>query len=551
MRLLETSSTESAPLKLVYKSDDELGHLQYAILSHRWENATNGRSGEVTFVDISESQFPQISAAHSETSTSLKKIRQARKQAAADGLAYIWIDSCCIDKRNSAEESESINSMFAWYTNASICYAFLPDAPDHLSTLASRDTFKNSQRFTRGWTLQETLSPRRMGFFAAAERLSPLLAEATGIYIDVLLDPSRLESQSIAKRMSWAARRQTTRPEDIAYCMMGIFSVNMPPLYGEGKEKAFLRFQEEIMKQSDDQSLFAWVDSSAKSNDIRGLLATSPSHFSLSQSMLSYVDWERRAPYSMTNRGLQIEMNLSALADRTYMATLNCPAPPSYEASTFLAIYLEKLTDNDQQFARIRVGELAKTCHRGPIETIYVRQKPRSPFQSSVCFRYSLRLKSLPPPDVYKIIGILEPKAVAIIFERLADSRRLVAMFGTIYPFQIWFDAQELPPEQKFEQLNFAHFKASWRPSLSTTFELHYHRVRFSVSTSIESASNLYVGTICIESLKPSPETPFQEDAAMKQQDKGQEAHAEGTGPKEKKKRAMGETRFESHRLER
>jgi len=57
--------------------------------------------------------------------------------------------------------------------------------------------------------------------------------------------------------MSWAATRETTREEDIAYCLMGIFDANMPLLYGEGL-KAFSRLQQEILKESTDQSLLAW-----------------------------------------------------------------------------------------------------------------------------------------------------------------------------------------------------------------------------------------------------------------------------------------------------
>lgn len=62
---------------------------------------------------------------------------------------------------------------------------------------------------------------------------------------------------SVATRMSWVARRQTTVPEDTAYCLLGIFDVAMPMLYGEG-EKAFMRLQEEILKRTADESIFAW-----------------------------------------------------------------------------------------------------------------------------------------------------------------------------------------------------------------------------------------------------------------------------------------------------
>ncbi|KAI3319653.1 HET-domain-containing protein [Xylariaceae sp. AK1471] len=380
MRLLETTLLEGEPLKLVERTPAEAKELKYAILSHTWETSETG--GEVVLEDIVHG------TEHHKSKTSLEKIRKARIQAAADGYQYIWIDTCCIDKRNSAEESESINSMFAWYSDADVCYAFLVGAPNRLDTAESRIAFQSVRWFKRGWTLQEMLASTYMEFFAddwtplgTKKALSKLLAEATGIDEEILLNNRPIESASVARRMSWAAKRETTRPEDIAYCLMGIFSVNMPMLYGEGMERAFLRLQEEIMKYSDDQSLFSWVDPSTPPNTIHGLLATSPSLFLSPHAIFPYGDWEPRVPYSMTNRGLRIDLHLSSRGDRLYAAAIDCPVPPHYEDSTFLAIYLEKLSDNedDQQYARIRANELARISgpnRRGPLQTLYVRQKP-------------------------------------------------------------------------------------------------------------------------------------------------------------------------------
>src|SRR6185295_2773072 len=94
------------------------------------------------------------------------------------------------------------------------------------------------------------------------------LLKITRIPINVLLE-NELEAASVAQKMSWAAQRETTKVEDGAYCLMGIFGVNMPLLYGEG-ERAFIRLQEEIMRVSDDHSLFAW----RSTDDRGGLLAT-------------------------------------------------------------------------------------------------------------------------------------------------------------------------------------------------------------------------------------------------------------------------------------
>ncbi|KAF4925699.1 hypothetical protein CGCVW01_v003414 [Colletotrichum viniferum] len=126
----------------------------------------------------------------------------------------------------------------------------------------------------------------------------------------------------------------------------------MSMLYGEG-DKAFLRLQEEIMKQSDDQSLFAWVDPSASTETNYGLLAKSPQYFKDSHTVVPYQDWEPRAPYSMTNRGLRIDLPLTLVKEGLFAAALDCPAPPNYEDSSFLAIYLKRISYGDQRFARL------------------------------------------------------------------------------------------------------------------------------------------------------------------------------------------------------
>ena len=169
-----------------------------------------------------------------------------------------------IDKRSSAELSEAINSMYTWYANAEVCYAYLSDVSESAAIDGAGSECARSRWFTRGWTLQELIAPRSMVFYSAnwtkigekSNSISPLLSTTTGIDADILTGDRELETASVAKRMSWAARRTTTRTEDLAYSLMGIFSVNMPMLYGEGA-KAFISLQEEIMKASDDETLFA------------------------------------------------------------------------------------------------------------------------------------------------------------------------------------------------------------------------------------------------------------------------------------------------------
>jgi hypothetical protein len=180
--------------------------------------------------------------------------------------------------------------------------------------------FKKSKWFTRGWTLQELLAPESLIFFdreweeiGTKRALSSAIISVTGIESPYLHDQS---SACIAKKMSWASRRQTLREEDIAYCLLGIFGVNMPLLYGESPA-AFLRLQTEIIKISDDESIFAWADPQKVQSC--GLLAQSPSAFRSSSNIYLEPleigsrfkhDTELGFPFSMSNRGLQISLYL-------------------------------------------------------------------------------------------------------------------------------------------------------------------------------------------------------------------------------------------------
>lgn len=192
------------------------------------------------------------------------KIRRCCDYARAKGVPYVWIDTCCIDKTSSAELSEAINSMYDWYSHAEVCYIFLADVSDMESPHAPGSRFRWSMWFTRGWTLQELIVPWGSVFLSKEWRmigtkasLAGIIEAVTGIERDVLLHVRPLHTVSVARRMSWASQRRTTRVEDEAYCLMGIFGVRLPVIYGEGTQ-AFIRLQEEIMRRVPDQSLFSW-----------------------------------------------------------------------------------------------------------------------------------------------------------------------------------------------------------------------------------------------------------------------------------------------------
>lgn len=269
----------------------------YAILSHVWDPPN-----EQSFHDIQD-----LCAQCSREGTNPRyhislsdKIRECCKFAKADGYDWVWIDTCCIDKSSSAELSEAINSMFRYYSLAEICYAYLADVETVRKDVLWewRSAFRESKWFTRGWTLQELLAPPTLVVLSKSweplgtkAELAELLGYITGIPITVLRCEETLDDVSIARRMSWAATRVTTRLEDEAYCLMGIFGVNMPTLYGEGR-RAFRRLQEEIMQHTVDTSLFAWgpslkflkalfeiAEGDTGHGDLSYMLAPSPSSF--------------------------------------------------------------------------------------------------------------------------------------------------------------------------------------------------------------------------------------------------------------------------------
>ncbi|KAL3299679.1 beta transducin-like protein [Colletotrichum asianum] len=227
----------------------------YAILSHTWG------SDEITFQDIRSSERHEI-----KKKKGFSKVAKTCEIAHQQGLEYAWIDSCCIDKSSSAELSEAINSMFAWYQHSKVCFAFLSDLqPCDSKDVASKisfpyteETFGRCHWFTRGWTLQELIAPDNIEFyncewkqFSRKTDCLNILSNITGISYAVLQDSSSLRHTPVAVKMSWAATRDTTRVEDRAYSLLGIFDINMPMIYGEG-DKAFRRLQEEIARETND-----------------------------------------------------------------------------------------------------------------------------------------------------------------------------------------------------------------------------------------------------------------------------------------------------------
>ncbi|PMD61299.1 HET-domain-containing protein [Hyaloscypha bicolor E] len=324
-------------------SDETVPH--YATLSHTW---ASDDSDEISFEEIQQfSQNPNHFSSLFDGRSGFKKIQGCCEQALRDNLKWVWVDTCCIDKRSSVELSEAINSMFRWYRESQVCYAYLVDVQAEERPEDPDSSFRKSRWFTRGWTLQELLAPSSLKFFAESWGFIGELTDLCGVIEDVtgikheILTGDPISSASIAQRMSWAARRTTKRKEDIAYCLLGIFGVNMPLVYGEG-EKAFQRLQEEVIKQSDDQSIFAWgfglpSGLNRTANEIN-LLAKSPADFAECGDIIPCDPWKSQKEFELTNTRLWIEVPLITSKRETF-GLLKCRL--THDFLNLIAIPLE------------------------------------------------------------------------------------------------------------------------------------------------------------------------------------------------------------------
>ncbi|OQN96417.1 hypothetical protein B0A48_17669 [Cryoendolithus antarcticus] len=287
---------------------------QYAVLSHTW------RDEEVIFQDIRDPESAR-------TKQGWRKIQYTCEQTRKDDLEYCWVDTCCINKESSAELSESINSMYGIYGGAAICYIYLDDITENLQLTDLMDSdlvflnimrarkarsqvelasasdtalttqvraFANARWWTRCFTLQELIAPPDAHFYnqtwepiARRHDIVSLVSSRTGIDLSVLQRTADPLDMSIAKRLSWAASRQATREEDVAYSLLGLLDVDLPLLYGEGS-RAFTRLQEELLRTKSDLSTLAWRLSIPQDTsewrfslvlNKSGLFATSPDDF--------------------------------------------------------------------------------------------------------------------------------------------------------------------------------------------------------------------------------------------------------------------------------
>lgn len=248
--------------------------------------------------------------------------------------------------------------MYRWYQRSAICYVYLVDfeggqSSDGVSADSNGEwadltwhadqartiRLQKCRWFTRGWTLQELIAPDLVVFFDKSwnylfkkNDTSELLASITGINATVLSGAKNVNSFSIAQRMYWASQRRTTRVEDEAYSLLGLFEINLPLLYGEG-QRAFRRLQEAIISASDDTSIFAWEllpDSEVRHR--HDLFAPSVANFWNAQHIESNIPGlflpTLFRDYRLTNQGLHVPFRIHKWRRMqqcdVVLASLNC-----------------------------------------------------------------------------------------------------------------------------------------------------------------------------------------------------------------------------------
>lgn len=371
-------------LKRELKQRHEPPEVHYAIISHVWMDPGNDYQNEIMIDELKD--WRDCSTRKERGANKIKGACRAARQWSdrrrtwepeAKEISHIWLDSCCINQKDQAEVSMSINSMYRWYRHATVCLVYLSDV-----RYAPRGKVNLSlcRWLRRGWTLQEMIASETVEFFdtdwkplGSKSSLQNHLATITGIDEEVLANPSRVGKVSVAQRMSWASKRETRIEEDGAYCLMGLFGVQMPTLYGEGRERAFRRLQEEIIRYSDDHSVFAWLYR-LPAGERRGLLAPSAACFEQTGLYRSLPTPGNARPYSMTNKGLDIDLYLQQHPkEDKYIACLDCPI----DRDLYLGIFLKCISAESRQYVRT---DSHKFCQvrangRGTLTHVYVVQE--------------------------------------------------------------------------------------------------------------------------------------------------------------------------------
>ena len=318
--------------------------------------------------------------------------------------------------------------MYTWYAKADTCIAYLKDVVG-----TDKDSLRRSVWFKRGWTLQELIAPENMAFYDSQWNLIgykrdmlSLLCDITGIAEPVLNHDIPPRACSVAQRMSWAAGRETTEPEDRAYSLKGLFDVSLDVHYGNGAASAFLDLQQAIIRESSDESIFAWQTPTSDSVDRKspfGMLAPTPDCFAGCGDLVPTKDNNQ---ISYQNGVLSMTVKARPYALETHLALLNVTAAGQQERVSILLAKSSdeasfvRLSDVKDGSRRESMSQAHKSLHVG------VRQKPTAPppniFQG-------FWLRRLEPPGYLRCHQVLIlSRGVCCLQERI---EMVTGYFGT------------------------------------------------------------------------------------------------------------------------
>jgi len=392
--------------------------------------------------------------------------------------------------------------MFRWYRNADRCYAYLSDVKEVTQ-------LEHSRWFTRGWTLQELVAPKTVRFYnsdwkhlGSKPELQVELQRLTGIDAEVLITGD-LDTVSTARRMSWAVNRQTTRPEDLAYSLMGIFGVNMPLLYGEGR-KAFARLQEEVLKISADQSLFAWGLQSKvatvneflrgfrapSTSEMYGLLADSPSEFTFADRIHVLEDTQFTLPPIVSSSGVRIELQVKRLRQQEIQfAVLYCTLKDNFKYYLGIPImpWGERWVARFGEPVLIAVADLVTANSKVPFcnpSVLFVKAPPLTPKAAKT----SDTLALVQVPSTYKDHYLLERVETSKYTDYSAKDQTFTipedkdALHAVFYFAPAKPDPLQLFPSLHYERLksrhgtrSVAHHQTDSFVTTTTGANLEYH----------------------------------------------------------------------------
>jgi hypothetical protein len=239
-------------------------YFRYVMLSHKWED------NEPLYQDVIH-----IAVYDLDKSPTRDKLQMFCKIVRDAGFDWAWSDTCCINKSDHFVLQEALVAMFKWYQGSAMMIVFLRGVRSASQLGALARSIWN----TRAWTLQEYVAAKVIHFYTEDWTLymnldipnhkeSPAIIsemeEATRVSAQTLM-VLRPGSDDIREKLCLAARRETTIVEDAAYSLLGIFSMSLPVVYGEG-DHALGRLLSQLLTSSGDMSILAWTGKSGSFN---------------------------------------------------------------------------------------------------------------------------------------------------------------------------------------------------------------------------------------------------------------------------------------------